>query len=153
MCKFIEKSNERILLKRSKSEILRCIQSFMLPWKLRKCQILPCQLKSFIGIFFSCKVSACELQPCSFHNLANAKYLQNVKTVFSHLTNLIKIGHFNTQKYKHLFSQGKSSRLQLKSCPRSWCCRSIVSLVFCVALWNILIHIKDFHTYYIQYGR
>ena len=29
------------------------------------------QLKSFISIFFTCQVSACELQPSSYHNLAN----------------------------------------------------------------------------------
>ena len=43
----------------------------MLPWKLRKCQIF--------------KVSACELQPFSCHNLANDIYSETAKTVFSHL--------------------------------------------------------------------
>ena len=47
MCKLIGKSNERILCKLRKSEILRyrCIQSLMLPWKLRKRQILPVNQK------------------------------------------------------------------------------------------------------------
>ena len=41
MCKFIGKSNERILGKLSKTEILRLysIVYDMLPWKLRKSQI------------------------------------------------------------------------------------------------------------------
>ena len=41
--------------------------------------------KSFISISFTCKVSACELQPFSCHDLPNDIYSQTVKTVFSHL--------------------------------------------------------------------
>ena len=44
-----------------------------------------CQSKSFISIFFTCQVSACELQPFSCHDLANDIYAQTTKTVFSHL--------------------------------------------------------------------
>ena len=44
-----------------------------------------CQSKSFISIFFTCQVSAFELQPFSYHDLANDMYLQTAKTVFSHL--------------------------------------------------------------------
>ena len=44
-----------------------------------------CQEKSFISIFFTCQVSACQLQPFSRHDLANDVYSQTVKTVFSHL--------------------------------------------------------------------
>ena len=44
-----------------------------------------CQSKSFINIFSTCQVSACELQPFSCHNLANDIYCQTAKTVFSHL--------------------------------------------------------------------
>ena len=44
-----------------------------------------CQSKSFISIFFTCQVSACELQPFSCHDLANNIYSQTAKTVFSHL--------------------------------------------------------------------
>ena len=44
-----------------------------------------CQSKSFISIFFTCQVSACELQPFSCHDLANDVSSQTVKTVFSHL--------------------------------------------------------------------
>ena len=57
----------------------------MLPWKLRKCQILPVNQESFINIFSTCQVSACELQPFSCHNLANDIYSETAKTVFSHL--------------------------------------------------------------------
>ena len=46
-----------------------------------------CQSKSFISIFFTCQISACELQPFSRHNLANDIYLITDKTVFSHLNN------------------------------------------------------------------
>ena len=61
-----------------------CIQSFVLPWKLRKSHIY-LSSKSFISIFFNCQVSACELQPFSCHDLANDIYSQTAKTVFSHL--------------------------------------------------------------------
>ena len=44
-----------------------------------------CQSKSFINIFSTCQVSACELQLFSCHNLANDVYSETAKTVFSHL--------------------------------------------------------------------
>ena len=44
-----------------------------------------CQSESFISIFFTCQVSACELQPFSCHDLANDIRSQTAKTVFSHL--------------------------------------------------------------------
>ena len=50
-----------------------------------------CQLKSFISIFFTCQVSAYELQPFSCYELANDIYLQTAKTVFSHLTWLTEL--------------------------------------------------------------
>ena len=43
------------------------------------------QSKSFISIFFTRLVSACELQPLSCHDLANDIYSQTAKTVFSRL--------------------------------------------------------------------
>ena len=44
-----------------------------------------CHSKSFISIFFTCQVSACELQPFSCHDLANDIHSKTAKTVFSHL--------------------------------------------------------------------
>ena len=44
-----------------------------------------CQSKSFISIFFTCQVSAGDLQPFSYHDLANDIYSQTAKAVFSHL--------------------------------------------------------------------
>ena len=44
-----------------------------------------CSSKSFISLFFTCQVSACELQPFSCHDLANDIYSQTAKTVYSHL--------------------------------------------------------------------
>ena len=44
-----------------------------------------CQSKSFISIFFTFQVSACELQPFSCRDLANDRNSQPAKTVFSHL--------------------------------------------------------------------
>ena len=44
-----------------------------------------CQSKSFISIFFTCQVSACELEAFSCNDLANDIYSQTVKTVFSNL--------------------------------------------------------------------
>ena len=47
-----------------------------------------CESKSFINIFSTCQVSACELQPFSCHTLANDIYSETAKTVFSHLKHL-----------------------------------------------------------------
>ena len=59
----------------------------MLPWKQRKRHILPVdQNLNFISIFYTCQVSACELQPFSCIDLGNDIYSQTAKTVFSHLT-------------------------------------------------------------------
>ena len=68
MCKFIGKYNKWILCKLSKRGIFRLysivhIRLFTL--------IFTCQSKSFISIFFTCQVSACELQPFSCHDLAS----------------------------------------------------------------------------------
>ena len=43
-----------------------------------------CQSKSFLSIFFTCQVSACELPRFSRHDLANDIYSQTAKTVFTH---------------------------------------------------------------------
>ena len=85
MCKFIGKSNERILCKLSKSEILRLYSIVHVAMETTKTSHFTCQSKSFISIFFTCQVSACELQPFSCHDLANDIYSQTAKTVFSHL--------------------------------------------------------------------
>ena len=71
MCKFIGKSNERILCKLSKSEILRLYSIVHVAMETTKTSHFTCQSKSFISIFFTCQVSACELQPFSCHHLAN----------------------------------------------------------------------------------
>ena len=63
MCKFIGKSNERILCKLSKSEILRLYSIVHVAMETTKTSNFTCQSKSFISIFFTCQVSACELQP------------------------------------------------------------------------------------------
>ena len=47
-----------------------------------------CQSRSFISIFFTRQVSACELQPFFCHDLANDIYPQTAKTVFSHLNKI-----------------------------------------------------------------
>ena len=83
MCKFIGKSNERILGKLSRSEILRLYSSFMFI-KTTKTSNFTCQSKSFISLLFTCQVLSCELQPFFWHDLANDIYLQTAKTVFSH---------------------------------------------------------------------
>ena len=88
MCKFIGKSNERILCKLSKSEILRLYSIVHVAMETTKTSHFTCQSKSFISIFFTCQVSACELQPFSCHYLANEIYSQTTKTVFSHLNQI-----------------------------------------------------------------
>ena len=57
-----------------------------------------CQSKSFICIFFTWQVSACQLQPFSCHDLANDIYSITDKTVFSHLKELASArkGHWST---------------------------------------------------------
>ena len=85
MCKFLGKSNERILYKLSKSEILRSYSIVHVAVETTKTSHLTCQSKSFISMFFTSQVSACELQPFSCHDLANDIYSQTVKTVCSHL--------------------------------------------------------------------
>ena len=85
MCKFIGKSNERILFKLSKSEISRLYSIVHVAMETTKTSRFTCQPKSFISIFFTCQVSAWELQPFSCHDLANDIYSQTAKTVFSHL--------------------------------------------------------------------
>ena len=78
-------SNERILCKLSKSEILRLYSFVHVAMKTTKTSNFTCQSKSFISIVFTCQVSACELQPFSCHDLANDIYQQTAKTVFNHL--------------------------------------------------------------------
>ena len=63
---------------------------------------LTCQSKSFISIFLTCQVSACELQPFSCHDLANEINSQTAKTVFSHLNlkpRKRNFGEFTSRKF------------------------------------------------------
>ena len=90
MCKFIGKSDELIFCKLSKSEILRLYSIAHVAMETTKMSNFTCQSKSFISIFFTCQVSACELQPFSYHDLANNIYSQTAKTVFSHLKAVVK---------------------------------------------------------------
>ena len=78
MCKFIRKSNERILWTLSQSEILRLYSIVYVARETTKMSVKK-------NIFFTCQVSACELQPFSCHDLANDIYSETAKTVFSHL--------------------------------------------------------------------
>ena len=88
MCKFITRSDERILCKLSKCEILRLYSIVHVAMETTKTSNFACESKSFISIFFTCQVSVCELQPFSCYDLANDIHLQTAKTVFSHLNNL-----------------------------------------------------------------
>ena len=85
MCKFIGRSNEQILCKLSKSEILRLYSIVHVAMEAMKTSHFTFQSKSFISISFPWKVSACELQPFSCHDLANDMYSQTAKIVFSRL--------------------------------------------------------------------
>ena len=89
------KSNERILCKLSNGEILRLYLIVHVAMETTKTSNFTCQSKSFISIFFTCQVSACELQPFSCHNLANDLHSETAKTVFSHLKSLT---FFNTSE-------------------------------------------------------
>ena len=68
---------------RSEVKFKGCIQSYMLPWKLRKRQISPVN-KNLSSIYFS----LAKFQPFSCHDLANDICSQTSKTVFSHLKRL-----------------------------------------------------------------
>ena len=68
-----------------KSEILRLYSIVHVAMETMKTSNFTCQSKSFISIFFTCQVLACELQPFSCHDLANDIYPQTAKTVFKHL--------------------------------------------------------------------
>ena len=92
MCKFIGKSNELILCKLSKSEIFRLYTIVHVAMETTKMSNFTCQSKSFISIFFTCQVSACELQPFSYYDLANDIYSITDKTVFSPLAILLYKG-------------------------------------------------------------
>ena len=85
MCKFTGKSHLQILCKLSKTEILRLFSIVHVAMETKKTSNFTRQSKSSISTFFTCQVSACELQPFSCHNLANDIYSQTAKTVFSHL--------------------------------------------------------------------
>ena len=85
MCKFIGKSNERILFKLSKSEILRLYSIVYVAMETTKTSNFTCQTKSFISIFFTFQVSACELLPFFCHDWANDTHSQTARTVFSAL--------------------------------------------------------------------
>ena len=74
MGKFIGKSNERILCKLSKSVILRLYSIVYVAMETTKTSNFTCHSKSFINIFFTCQVSACELQPFACHDLENGIY-------------------------------------------------------------------------------
>ena len=100
MCKFIGKSNERILCKLSKSEILRLYSIVHVAMETTKTSNFTCQSKSFISIFFTCQVSACELQPSSCHDLANDIYSQTAKTVFSHVNRRLSASAIRLSKWK-----------------------------------------------------
>ena len=86
MGRLIGKSNERILCKLSKRVILRLYSIVDVAMETTKTSNFTCQSKSFINVFFTSQVSACELQPFSCHGLANDIHSQIAKTVFSHHT-------------------------------------------------------------------
>ena len=83
-----------------------------------------CHSKSFISIFFTCQVSACELQPFSCHDLANDIHSQTAKTVLSHvkapaLFNLIN----NNRKEKSL--RLVTMVAKLLDLNKAWSCKYI----------------------------
>ena len=63
MCKFIGKSNERILYKLSKRWNFKVVFNRSCCHGNYENVTFYCQARSFISIFFTCQVPACELQP------------------------------------------------------------------------------------------
>ena len=148
MCKFIGKSNERVLWKLSKSAILRLYSIVHVTMETMKTSQLACQSKSFISIFFTCQVSAYELQPFSCHDSANEIYSQTTKTVFSHLNSPLiffpKNSHvpsqydytkvFWKQKMLIFFARGPIRFTNLR--PFSWEVRKVQTvLTFSTVAW------------------
>ena len=76
LCTLIGKSDERILCKLSKSENVRLYSVVHFAMETAKMSNFTCQSKSFISIFFTRQVSACEQQSFSCHDLANDIYSQ-----------------------------------------------------------------------------
>ena len=76
MCRLMEKSNEQMLCKLSKSEILRLCSIIHVATKTTKMSNFTCQSKYFISIFFTCQVSACELQAFSEQLQNTGPYLK-----------------------------------------------------------------------------
>ena len=87
MCKVIGKSNEQVLCKLSKKEILQLYLITRVAMETTKKSNFTCQSKSFSSIFYTSYVSACDLQPFFWHYLAKYIYSwsQTAKTAFSHL--------------------------------------------------------------------
>ena len=92
MCKFIGKSKERILCKLSKSEILRLYSIVHIAMETTKTSHFTYQSKSFISTLFTCRVSACELQPFSCHDMTNYIYSQTAKLCSATLSNVTGSG-------------------------------------------------------------
>ena len=110
----IEKSNERMLCQLSKSKILRLWSIVPVAMETTKTSHFTCRSKSFISIFFTCQVSACELQPFSCQDLTNDIYSQTAETVLSHLKKKV----FATKCVKELLKRNiidTSKVLQLQS--------------------------------------
>ena len=151
MCKFIGKSNERILCKLSKIEILRLYSSVHVAMETMKTSHFTCQSKFFISKFFTCQVSTCELQPFSCHDLANDVYSQTAKTVFSHLnavlTWLVNVpGHLSVKPWCNwLWMSLVHSDLSFATVKSSFIVSQIVRCSFiCCQFWLSLSKVINF---------
>ena len=71
------------LCKLSKSEILRLYSMVHVAMETKRTSHFTCQSKSFISIYFTGQVSACELQPLSCHFLANDMYTHKLPKLCS----------------------------------------------------------------------
>ena len=78
-----------------------------------------CQSKSINSIFFTCKVSACELQPFFCHDLANDIYSQTAKTVFSHRKSFPR-WRICCPRDTYLFEVSLWGRLWVSMCSTGW---------------------------------
>ena len=151
MCKFIGKSNERILCKLSKIEILRLYSSVHVAMEMTKMSHFTCHSKFFISKFFTCQVSACELQASSCHDLANDVYSQTAKTVFSHLnavlTWLVNVtGHLSVKPWCNWLSMSLvHSDLSFATVKSSFIVSQIVGCSFiCCQFWLSLSKVINF---------
>ena len=139
-----------MLCELSQSEILRLYSIVYVAMKTTKTSNFTCQSKSFISIFFTCQVSASELQPSWFscHDLANDIYSETAKTVFSHLrhqsTTINKLLNIMAESDFKERSRSAAVTEVKKPSPLAW--KILLNLTFIILKSPWGKHLEEFKT-------